>query len=259
MGDEYFPAALERMHIAYRLVRKNIHKQTKKNKSAKPQVSDNLTVGDAVYYRNHTRTNKLQKKWQPHYRVIAQRGPVSFTIKDQVSGKTCDAHAKDLRVARDDEMWATDNGSVPKRKATLAVPDSDSGESSKDSESSDRDTGSDSDDTVLYDYTGPRVESGPLPDALGDAGSEPTAPASAESDGESNPVDSTLSDQASGETEAEKPTPDQESDWSDDDLVPLAELRGENLNQRRQRAAKTKAHEKLKRIKNLLMLVTEFV
>ena len=38
-------------------------------------------VGDPVFYRNNNRKGKLDVKWKPYYRIIENKGPVSYVIK----------------------------------------------------------------------------------------------------------------------------------------------------------------------------------
>jgi transposase InsO family protein len=258
LGEDYFPQALERLHIAYRVVRKHLHKQSNRNKRQKEpgRVPDNFQIGDAVYLKNNQRTNKLQKRWLSHYRIIAQRGPVSFTLKNQLTGKIREAHAKDIRKASEGELWAVaDEETKNPRQSTLALPetDSESGESSTDSNASVRDS---DEETIIYEYgDGPILSSeGPGPAPGQGSVQEVTPP--------DNTLDTPTIDHSKGDI-LPSATPDQSgqvsdsSEWSDEDNIPLDQLRKDTLNKRKTREAKTKANDKLKRLKELLCLVSE--
>ena len=108
-GDDFLPNALQRMHTAYELVRKRIKKTAEKSReyanqkrNAKPSE---IKVGDPVYWFNHRRQDKFDKKWVPHYRVLKQTGPVSFIVQNQLTGKEARVHAEDLRLARGIDKW----------------------------------------------------------------------------------------------------------------------------------------------------------
>jgi hypothetical protein len=257
LGEDYFPQALERMHIAYRVVRKHLHKQSDRNKQRKKtdRESDTFKVGDPVYLKNNARANKLQKRWLSHFRIIAQRGPVSFTLKNQLTGKIREAHAKDLRLAGDQEMWTVTVGDEAPRRATLVIPESDSesGESGADSHESDRDSDQ---ETIIYDYGDGPILSPEGPDPGQGSSQEVTTP------DVDKAIDTPACDLNTGDIPPSE-TPDQsgqvsdDSEWSDEDNIPLAELRQESLNKRKTREAKAKANEKLKRLKEILCLVSE--
>jgi hypothetical protein len=129
LGEDYFPQSLERMHTTFRLVRRHIKEQTNRNKKyhdKKANVKEiKFKVGEAVYFKNYERQTKLDSKWVPYYRIIKQRSPSSFVIKDQISGAIKNVHAKDLRHATDSELW---DKTIPVpdnvRKTRLVVPPS---------------------------------------------------------------------------------------------------------------------------------------
>ena len=66
------------------------------NKNAK---SETLEIGDAVFYLNHKRESKLSPKWLPNFIIIKQTGPLSFRIKNQLTGYVSKAHRDHLRLA----------------------------------------------------------------------------------------------------------------------------------------------------------------
>jgi hypothetical protein len=82
--------------------------------------------------KNNRRKNKLNKKWLPYYRFIKQTGPISFIVKDQLTGTTTKCQGRQLRVA-DLTQWPDFNqqeAERPIRKANYVVPPTDE-ESSK--------------------------------------------------------------------------------------------------------------------------------
>ena len=75
------------------------------------------------YTINFTKKNKLDARWKPYFRIIAQKSPVSFIIESQLDGVTTKAHAEELRLAKIDE-WEipkTDGGRRL-RRAAYVVP-----------------------------------------------------------------------------------------------------------------------------------------
>ena len=115
-SDEFLPCALQRMHIAYKLVRKRIKETgdksrdyTNQKRSAK---APEFKVGDPVYLINHNRKDKFDKKWVPHYRVLSQTGPVSFIVMNQLTGRSVRVHAEDLRFAKGIDKWKVETENV---------------------------------------------------------------------------------------------------------------------------------------------------
>ncbi|CAC5415478.1 unnamed protein product [Mytilus coruscus] len=80
----------------------------------------------AVFYRNHLRKSKLDSKWKPFYRIIEQRSPVSFIIKNQLNGNTTKVHAQHLKPAPVNKWTIPKLGQADKdkqlRKTTYVVP-----------------------------------------------------------------------------------------------------------------------------------------
>ncbi|CAC5388237.1 unnamed protein product [Mytilus coruscus] len=85
-----------------------------------------LTKRQAVFYRNHLRKSKLDSKWKPFYRIIEQRSPVSFIIKNQLNGNTTKVHAQHLKPAPVNKWTIPKLGQADKdkqlRKTTYVVP-----------------------------------------------------------------------------------------------------------------------------------------
>ena len=141
LGEDYFPQSLEKMHTTFKLVRRHIRQQTEKNKKYHDKKSNvkevSFNLGDAVYFKNHERQNKLDTKWIPHYRVIKVKGPTSYMIKDQITGKVKSVHAKDLRIATESDLWGKQIPTPTKmRPSKLVVPPSDNENSEYESDMS---------------------------------------------------------------------------------------------------------------------------
>ena len=128
-GEEFHKIALQQQHKSFALVHKHL-KEAKKRQSKyadKGSKEVELKVGDPVYVRNHRKTSKLDNKWTPYYRIIEQTSPVSFIIKNQLTGSTTKAHARHLRPANIDN-WEIpkENQGRPLRKSIYVVPPEDS-------------------------------------------------------------------------------------------------------------------------------------
>lgn len=137
--EEFHKIALQQQHKSFLLVHKHL-KQAKKRQnqhSDKGSKEVNLKVGDPVYLKNHRKTSKLDNKWTPYYRIIDQTSPVSFRVKNQLTGVTTKANARHLRLASLEE-WEipTENRGRPLRKSVYVEPPGQSGDESS-SESSD--------------------------------------------------------------------------------------------------------------------------
>ncbi|GFO40372.1 hypothetical protein PoB_006687700 [Plakobranchus ocellatus] len=72
-------------------------------------------VGDPVYMKNHTKKKKFEPHWRPYYRVIEQTSPLTFRLKNQLTGELVSSHAEHLRLAKAD--WP--NLNVAKQTKTL--------------------------------------------------------------------------------------------------------------------------------------------
>ena len=129
-GDDMHQLALEIQHRSFT----EVHRSLKKAKRTQAMYTDRnskpvtLRIGDPVYYKNFTKKNKLDARWKPYFRIIAQKSPVSFIIKSQLDGVTTKAHAEQLRLAKIDE-WEipkTDGGRRLRRAAYAVPPESES-------------------------------------------------------------------------------------------------------------------------------------
>ncbi|XP_065928361.1 uncharacterized protein [Magallana gigas] len=126
-GEDQHKIALQEQHKAFLLVHRNMKEAKKKQKAQadKKSKDENFQVGDPVYLKNNRRQNKLDKKWLPYYRIIEQKGPVSFVVRDQLTGLTTKCHARQLRLA-DISHWplsqTTEDGGRTLRKTNYVVP-----------------------------------------------------------------------------------------------------------------------------------------
>ena len=145
-SNDYHELAFENVHRIFVRVKKNM----KKAKEARNEFANrkrkpiNFKVGDPVFLKNFTKSTKLDKNWLTHYTIIEKRGPVSFTVRNQMTGKVKRVHANGLRLAN--IAWKTPKQEGrPIRKARLVT-------SLSESSSDEEEANSDSSDTVIYDH-----------------------------------------------------------------------------------------------------------
>ena len=60
-------------------------------------------------------------RWRSYYVVVEKTGPVSYRIRDQLTGSVSKAHAEHLRAASIEE-WEIPTTERPLRKIVLAAP-----------------------------------------------------------------------------------------------------------------------------------------
>lgn len=151
-GDEHHQLALQEMHRSFTLVRNNIRKarRTAIDKSRSKTKDTTLEVGDLVYYKNHHKKGKLDVRWRPYYVIIEKTGPVSYRIRDQLTGSVIKTHAEHLRAASIDE-WKIPTSDRPLRKIVLAAP--------VESSDSDEESGAEKSDFPVHNYRNQREES----------------------------------------------------------------------------------------------------
>lgn len=115
-GEELHQIGLQEQHKAFIHVRRHLKKAKKRQAKYHDRNAKTVEfkVGDPVFYKNNQRKGKLDIKWRPYYRIIEKTGPVSYVIKDQLSGSTSKVHAELLRLAQID--W---DESLPVRDRTL--------------------------------------------------------------------------------------------------------------------------------------------
>ena len=122
MGQDFFEMALENQHKMFMLVHKNSREAKKKRDkyANKRNKCKDVTfkVGDSVFYKNHAKTNKLEGNWRTHFIIVKQTSPVSFVVRNQLTGKTAKAHANSLRQANL-EWHVPKNKDLQLRKSVL--------------------------------------------------------------------------------------------------------------------------------------------
>ena len=105
MGDDYVLTMVQRLHVAFCHTKQNMFEARERNKRIVNKKAETPTFqpGDAVYYYDCTHTpgesSKLKLTWTPHFRIIEQKSPVNYLIKNQLTGKSKLVHAENLRPA----------------------------------------------------------------------------------------------------------------------------------------------------------------
>ena len=100
-GEELHRILLDAQHEQF--VR--VHRRMKKQKKRQARYANRNTkeidfrVGDPVYLKNHKKTCKLSSAWEPYYRIIEQKSPLTFRIKNQMTGEVTSTHAEHLALA----------------------------------------------------------------------------------------------------------------------------------------------------------------
>ena len=138
MGEDAHQVALENQHKVFTQVHRHLKKAKKRQATYADRDSKEVEfkVGDAVYYKNHQRKNKLDARWKPFYRIVEKRGPVTYIIRDQLEGTSIKAHAAHIKLANVDE-WEIPERTThgrPLRGAAYAIPPESETAESSDSE-----------------------------------------------------------------------------------------------------------------------------
>ena len=101
-GEAMHKIALEQQHKSFM----QVHRYLKKAKRRQAKYADKngknieFAVGDPVYLKNHIRKSKLDRRWNPYWRIIKKTSPITFVIRNQLDGKTTKTHAEHLRILR---------------------------------------------------------------------------------------------------------------------------------------------------------------
>ena len=106
-GEDYGPQIVENMHRIFTTVRRNLKKESEKNRKRtnKNAVFDNIKVGSLVYLRNTQRKNKLDYKWYPTpFIVLRKTGPHSYRIQHPTTKKVYRYHGQNLRLSKANEL-----------------------------------------------------------------------------------------------------------------------------------------------------------
>ena len=145
-GEEFGPHLVEKMHRTFKIVRRQIKKDSEQNRHRynKTTSFDILGVGDMVYVRNTSRNSKLDPRWYPNpYVIVKKTGNHSFVVQNQSTNKTYRLHQRNLRKAQPNDAWLrpvpntpSDPNNRPHRRTRNAVSSSSSdSHSSSDSDS----------------------------------------------------------------------------------------------------------------------------
>ena len=128
VGEDMHKIALQQQHKSFTLVHRHMKKAKRKQKEYADRNSkeENFQIGDPVYLKNHRRTNKLDIKWRPFFRITDQTGKLSFVCRNQLDGTTTKTHARHMRHAKIDE-WKVPRDTEGRmlRRSTYVVPPED--------------------------------------------------------------------------------------------------------------------------------------
>lgn len=140
-GEMYHQICLQQQHNAFKTVQKHLKRSRERmehqyNKNAREKI---FQVGDPVYLQNSNDNSKWRKRWVPYYRILAQNGPVNYTIQNQITGSIHKVHANLLLPSS--VQWRIDKSApMPHRKSYYVCPsDSESSASTSESEGSELD------------------------------------------------------------------------------------------------------------------------
>ena len=103
---------------------KNLRQAKRRNaRYANENAKDvKLEVGDSVYLKQHVRKSKLDRKWQPFYRIVSQKSPYTFVIRNQLNGSIKESHVRHFRLANIDDWEITkEDKERQMRKARMVV------------------------------------------------------------------------------------------------------------------------------------------
>ena len=81
-----------------------------------------MSVEDPVFYKVHMREGKLDRRWEPYFRIVEPTGPVTFVIWYQMSCRVKRGHVNDLKLAKVNG-WENLKPKGKERRKTLAEPE----------------------------------------------------------------------------------------------------------------------------------------
>ena len=121
---------VEKMHMIFRIARKNITNQSAENRDRRNRnlKQETFEVGDLVYVYNKKGANKLHPKWLNGYVIVKKTSEFSFEVVDQLTQRTFKVHARNLRKAYPNDMWKNARQLVqgrPRRRARYVMTPSD--------------------------------------------------------------------------------------------------------------------------------------
>lgn len=102
MSEDFYQTVLQQQHETFTISNESAtrSKERQAENANKNTTKIELNIRDPVYLRNHHLNTKLQSKWCPHFRIIEQKTPTTFVIKNQLDSKTQHVHARHLKPAK---------------------------------------------------------------------------------------------------------------------------------------------------------------
>ena len=102
-GEDFHEIALENQHKAFlRVIKTTQNAKVRRNEYANKNKTkkESFSIGDSVYYKNHKKEGKLDKNWLTHHVIVKKTSPVSYVIRNQLTGRLIKAHSNSLRLAQ---------------------------------------------------------------------------------------------------------------------------------------------------------------
>ena len=140
-GEDLHQIPLQRQHKVFTIVHRHMKtaKKTQAKYANRNRQDVQFEIGDAVYYRNHRKNGKLDRKWNPYYRIIQKKSPLAYVIRNQLDGSTVKAHAQHLKRAYIDNWTVPDPTEArPNRRAAYVVPPEESDSEDQDEQAENR-------------------------------------------------------------------------------------------------------------------------
>ena len=129
LGKEHHLITLEKSHESFMLVHRNLRKAKKCQAHYANQGAKDIDykVGDPIFLKNNTQTNKLASKYLLYYRSIKKTGPHNLEIRSQLGGDVVTVHSNNIRLANTDK-WIVPRSAEPKltHRAQYVIPPSES-------------------------------------------------------------------------------------------------------------------------------------
>ena len=115
LGEDEFRHIMENQHRVFRLVYRTIKRQQTKRLANinKDKTLVELALGSPVYLKNNNRTNKLDSRWTPYWRVLQRLSDKTYVIRNQLNGTITQSHIDNLRLANIGE-WDIPKDEPPK-------------------------------------------------------------------------------------------------------------------------------------------------
>ena len=128
-GEESHQILLEAQHEAFVRAHRRLKKQKKRQNTLadKGAVEINFKVGDPVFLRNHAKTCKLSPSWEPYYRIIEKVSPLTYRLKNQLTGQVVKSHAEHLVLAKTEWEYKESKDTNQRTRFRRVVSESDEG------------------------------------------------------------------------------------------------------------------------------------